>query len=137
MAMDHKEDGLLRDRLSQNISDLKRWVTMWSFIHHTFLFGAAVLSTSAAVFLQWKVATSDELLQKNIASALAAGAALTGVIAASGAFERKWRACRLTRGRLMELEIDLTPQNADSTEMKERYKAIWRDHEQGIVGPGK
>jgi hypothetical protein len=37
----------------------------------------------------------------------------------------------------MELEFDLTPENVDSQEIKERYKSIWRDHEQGIVGPAK
>lgn len=134
--MDPQENSLLKDRVARNISDVQRWVKLWSFLHHSFLFGTAILSTSAAVILQLK-ATGNETLQKDIASILAAFAALSGVIAASGAFERKWRTCRSTRSRLMELEIDLTPQNAASDEFKERYKAIWGDHEQGITGSGK
>lgn len=134
--MDLKGSKPLGDGVSQNISDVRRWVRLWSFLHHSFLFGAAFLSTSAAVILQMK-SSGNDILQKDIASILSAAAALAGVTAASGAFERKWRTCRSTRGRLMELEIDLTPENVDSEEIKGRYKSIWRDHEQGIVGPGK
>jgi hypothetical protein len=135
-AVDLQENSLQKDKLTQNISDIWRWARIWSFVHHTFLFGTAILSTLAAVVLQLK-ATGHETLLKDIARILSACAALSTVIAASGAFERKWRNCRSTHSRLMEFEIDLTPQNAASQELKERYKAIWRDHEHGITGSGK
>jgi hypothetical protein len=134
--VDSRDSYPFKDRVSQNISVVKRWVKMWSFLHHSFLFGAAVLSTSAAVILQLK-ANGNDALQRDIASVLSAVAALAGVIAASGAFERKWRTCRSTRSRLIKLEIDLTPENMDSKEIKERYNAIWDDHETGIVGAAK
>jgi hypothetical protein len=41
-----------------------------------------------------------------------------GVIAASGSFDKKWR----TFHRLLELELDLTPENMASEPRKERYQ---------------
>jgi hypothetical protein len=134
--MESRKTVNLEERISQNISDVKFWAKLLNYVHYTLLFGAAILNTIAAVVLQFK-ATGSEALQRNSASILSAIAALMGVIAASGGYERKWRAFRWTLHRLRELELDLTPENIDSEQIKERYKTIWRDHEMEIAGTGK
>lgn len=111
---------------------MHKWVWRWSVIHHTFLFGAAVLSTATATILQLHGFNEDS--KKNAATILSACAALAGVVAASGAFDRKWLTCRATRGRLMALEIDLTDDRADVAQARERFKEIWEAHEIGVKG---
>ena len=86
--MEPINDSELKARVSRNIRDLERWVKIWNRLHITLLFGAAILSTSAAVILQLKLGESDEL-QKNAATILSASAALAGVISASGGFGKK------------------------------------------------
>jgi hypothetical protein len=130
--MDSTDNSELKARVARNIRDLERWKKVWDLLHHGFLFGAALLSTSAAVILQLKLDGSDSL-QKNAASILSASAALAGVISASGAFERKWRTCRSALSQLRELEFDLGPRT-EADPLRERYKTIWRAYEQGIVG---
>lgn len=133
--MDACENDELRVRVAGNIQDIRFWMKVWDYLHQGFLYGAAVLSTSAAVVIQLKLQESDTF-QKNTASILSASAALAGVISASGAFERKWRTCRLTLSQLRELEFDLGPRS-EPDPIRDRYKAIWRDYEQGIVGKDK
>ena len=134
--MELKGPDTLNQRIARNISDVKRWVNILKYIHDTLLFGAATLSAGAAVILKLD-SVSNEALRRDIASVLAAVSALMGVIAASGAFERKWQAFRWTHHRLLELEIDLTPENCNSQEIKDRYKTIWREHEKEIGGTEK
>jgi hypothetical protein len=64
-------------------------------------------------------------------------AALLGTIAASGGFERKWRANRISRGRIEELQIDLTDDSADAKSVRERLKSIMAAEDEAIVGNGK
>src|SRR5271166_1899670 len=133
--MEPINDSELKAMVSRNIRDLERWVKIWNCLHITLLFGAAILSTSAAVILQLKLGESDEL-QKNAATILSASAALAGVISASGGFEKKCRICRSTLAQLRELEFDLGPKT-EADPFRDRYKAIWRAYESGIVGQDK
>ena len=122
----------LQSRVTSGVAAMHKWSRVWSLVHHALLFGAALLSACAATVLQ--LPWFEEQNKKGTASVLSACAAVAGVIAASGAFERKWRTCRVTRGRLFALEIDLTDDKVDLDRAREQYKAIWEAHEPGITG---
>src|SRR5215813_924488 len=97
-----------------------RW---WSAAHHSSLYLAAGFSAASALMLkldslkQWQYIT-------DVAATVSAVAALLGTFAASGGFERKWRANRISRGKIEELRIDLTDDSADAKAVRERLKAI-------------
>jgi hypothetical protein len=67
---------------------------------------------------------------------LAFCAAALSALAATGGFDRKWRANRLSRGRLDELRIDFMDSNADLRIIRERLKNIIRMHDQEVLGGG-
>ena len=83
------------------------WTKLWSAVHHGFAFGAAILSAAAALLLQLKSLNFTEAGRADAAAALAAIASLVGVISVSGGFAKKWRANRITKGTLEQLQIDL------------------------------
>lgn len=106
-----------------------RW---WSTAHHGSLFLAALLSVAAALLL--KLESLQELQTRaDIAAILAAVAGLLGTIAATGGFQRKWRANRLSRGRISQLQIDLTDAGADLTAIRAELKSILTAHDNSIV----
>lgn len=115
---------------------LKRWrfgQVAWSFTHHLALFGATVLSVLVGFLVQLheeQVPWSSDLLSTILSCA---AALLTGV-AAAGNFERKWRANRLSRGRLEALRIDFMDPNADVDGMRQRLKEALRVHDEEILG---
>ncbi len=115
---------------------LKRWrfgQSVWSLAHHVSLFGAATMSVAIGFIVQLKtplLAGGDETLS----TSLAFGAAVLSALAAAGGFERKWRANRLSRGRLDELRIDFMADGADLHRLRERLKSIIRMHDQEVLG---
>ena len=131
--MSNDELNKIRDRVSRDHRSEKIWTKLWSFVHHSFLFGAAIISASAALVLQLE-ADIWGLGYKNLGTVLAALAALVVVIAGAGGFRRKWRTNRLTRNRLNELMMDLTSPSCNADEIREKLKQIWQKHEEGIVG---
>ena len=126
-----------RERLrSYVLSELRaetRWTKLWSFAHHSFLFGAAILSGTAALTLQLKTGLQDPA-RTDLASLLAAIASVMGVVAAVGGFERKWRTNRLTKATLEELRLDLMKDDFDPTAVRENLKTMIRAHHAGILG---
>ena len=110
------------------------WTKLWSTVHHGFAFGAAVLSAAAALLLQLKSLDLAEAARADAAAALAAIASLVGVISASGGFAKKWRANRITKGTLEQLQIELMDPTCDLGKIRAALKEMKRVHHLAIVG---
>jgi hypothetical protein len=106
----------------------------WSFAHHISLFGATVVSITTGFILQLDQDLFGHLSNKTVSTLLALGAAVLSGMAAVGGFERKWRANRLSRGRLDELRIDFMDERHDLGNARKRLKAMIRLHDQEILG---
>ena len=131
--MDEQDRQAFRERVSKDLSDSRFWTKFFSGLHHTFLFGGAVLSASAAVVLQ----LDDPQLPisaTNLATVLASAAAVTTAIAGSGGFERKWRTNRLIKVRLQQLDVDLTNPEVKGANIRQDLKDIAQLRYEGIVG---
>lgn len=120
-------------RVDADLQQERIWVKAWSFVHHSFLFGTAILSAAAAFVLEIKWAP-EGLTATQLGKLLAAAAALAGTIASAGGFSRKWRTNRLTLSRLDQLKIDLGDPACDLDAARTTLKKIWSEHDQGIVG---
>jgi hypothetical protein len=131
--MDNQEKQDIRERVLRDISDATLWTKLWSAVHHTFLFGGAVLSAVAAIILQLDMPV-PEASTTNLAILIAGAAALTSTIAASGGFERKWRTNRLIKIRLIQLEIDLINPDVENVNLRQDLKDIVQLRYDGIVG---
>ena len=132
--MDNQEQHDLKERVARDLSDATLWTKLWSAVHHSFLFGGAVLSAVAAIVLQLELPIS-EISATNLATLIAGAAALTSTIAASGGFARKWRTNRLIKVRLLQLEIDLINPEVESANVRQDLKDITQLRYDGIVGP--
>jgi len=124
-----------RNRVNRNLNEEVKWVKLWSFTHHFFLFGAIVLSAAAALFIEIEFSLFG-LTSEHTGAVLAAVSALFGAIAAAGGFRRKWETNRFTRSRLHQLDIDLMDDGVDLAGARKRLSQIWADHDKGIVGGG-
>jgi hypothetical protein len=130
------ERATLKAQIEEKYSWYDRGSRWWSTAHHSSLYLAAGLSGASALLLkldslkQWHYAT-------DVAAVASAVAALLGTIAASGGFERKWRANRLSRGKVEELRIDLADDSADAKTMRDRLKAIIVAEDQAVVGSSR
>ena len=134
----------MTDRDSQRIDLLAevdkwrlRWTfgqKAWSFAYHVSLFGAALLSLAAGFVVQLKSPVFSPAANETLATILAfLAAAFTGVSAVGG-FAMKWRANRLSRGRIEDLRLDLKDPSADLRGARNRLKAIRRAHDLEILG---
>ena len=134
--MSADERGLLAKQLNEKYCWYDKGSRWWSTAHHSSLYFGAAFSATAALLLKldfmkaWPYTT-------DLAAAIAAVAALLGTFAASGGFDRKWRANRMSRGKIEELRIDLMDPDADLKSLRERFKAIIEAHDQAIAGMSK
>jgi hypothetical protein len=115
----------------------KRWrfgQKGWSFANHVALFGAAIISVAIGFIVQIKTPILEKLSNDTLSTILAFCAAALSALAATGGFDRKWRANRLSRGRLDELRIDFMDSNADLRIIRDRLKNIIRMHDQEVLG---
>ncbi len=131
--MNDQERQTFQERVSKDLSNATLWTKLWSLIHHTFLFGGAVLSAAAGVVLQLDVHVV-EISATSLATLLAGAAALTTTIAGSGGFDRKWRTNRLIKVRLVQLGIDLMNPEVEDANIRQDLKDIARLRYEGIVG---
>ena len=131
--MDDQKRQDFQECVSKELKDAKWWTKLFSLVHHTFLFGGAVLSAAAAVVLQLE---KPELFNSatNLATVLASAAALTTAIAGSGGFERKWRTNRLIKVRLLQLGVDLMNPEVAGANIRQDLKDIHKLRYEGIVG---
>jgi hypothetical protein len=127
-----------REKLERYVADeLKQenlWTKLWSLLHHGFVFSAAVLSALAALTLQLKSIGWEAATRADVAAGLAAIASLVGVISASGGFGDKWRANRLTKGTLEQLQIELMDPACDLSRIRTELKDMKRVHHLAILG---
>jgi hypothetical protein len=138
------ESLTMTDRDSQRIDLLievdkwrRRWIygqEAWSFAYHVTLFGAALLSLAAGFVVQLKSPIFSPTANETLATILAFVAAAFNGVSAVGGFEMKWRANRLSRGRIEDLKLDLKDPDADLRGARNRLKAIRRAHDLEILG---
>jgi len=111
-----------------------RWTKLWSLLHHGFVFGAATLSGGAALVLQLKSIDVQPPVRSDVATVLAAASSLIGIISVSGGFATKWRANRMTKGTLEQVQIDLMDPACDLADIRKRLKEMKQVHHLAIVG---
>jgi hypothetical protein len=111
-----------------------RWTKLWSLLYHGSAFGAATLSAAAALVLQLQSIEIQKTSRTDLATALAAISSLIAVISASGAFAVKWRANRITKGTLEQIQIDLMASDCNLAEVREKLKKMKQVHDAAIVG---
>jgi hypothetical protein len=131
--MDDKE----RRALKLEVDRHRRWYDLgsrlWSTAHHGSLFLAAALSAAAALILKLD-SLAEWSGRTDLAATVSALAALLGTLAASGGFQRKWRANRQGRGKLDQLLIDLSADGADATKARAELKEIIAHEDQAVLG---
>jgi hypothetical protein len=98
------------------------------------LFGTTLLSLTAGFVVQLKFQVLPLTANESLATILAFLAAAFSGVSAVGGFERKWRANRLSRGRIDDLYVDLTDPSADLRGVRNKVKAIRRAHDLEILG---
>ena len=131
---DHTEKDELQEYVARALRDATRWTRAWSALYHSFIFGAAVLSAAAALTLQLKTLNLSEPGRADLATVFAALASLIGVISVSGGFARKWRANRMTKAALEEIEIDIMDPSYGLGKIRARLAEMKRIHHLSIVG---
>ena len=130
-AHEHAE---LTGFITNQLKDSTRWTRSWSFVLNATRFSAAALSAAAAAVLQLKTIPWSEATRADVAAVLAAAATLLGVLSALGSFERKWRANRLMKGSLAELNIQMTDPSCDLGAIRKQLIEITRLRNLEIIG---
>lgn len=98
------------------------WTKLWSALHHGFTFSAIILSAAAALILQLESVGMEDATRTDVAAVLAAAASLIGIISTSGGFARKWRANRITKGTLEQIQIELLNPECDLDQVRAGLK---------------
>jgi len=109
-------------------------VESWSFVLNASRFSAAALSAAAAAVLQLKSIPWSEATRADVGAILAAVATLIVVFSAVGGFERKWRANRVMKGSLTELNIQMTDPSCDLGAVRKQLIEISRLRNLEITG---
>ncbi|KVH78754.1 hypothetical protein WJ41_35175 [Burkholderia ubonensis] len=127
-----------REQIASYVAEQLRaenlWTKLWSLLYHGFVFGAATLSAAAALILQLKSIGIEPTSRTDLATALAAVSSLVAVISASGGFAAKWRANRITKGTLEQIQIDLMDPACELANIREQLKRMKHVHNSAIVG---
>jgi hypothetical protein len=131
---DQTEKSELRAYVISLLRDEARWTRAWSALYHGFLFGAAILSAAAALTLQLKTIPLVEQSRADLATIFSALASLIGVVSVSGGFARKWRANRMTKAALEQIEIELMDPSCDPGKIRSKLAEMKRIHHLAIVG---
>jgi hypothetical protein len=90
----------VKDQLNRYMKSYRKYARAWSLCFYGFTFGAAALSAAAGLLPQIYDNT------KNTASLLAVISSLFTTLIAVGRFQEKWRASRLARSAIEQLQID-------------------------------
>lgn len=69
----------------------------------------------------------------DIAAGASAFAALLTAIAAASGFSRKWQANRISRGKIEQLQIDMSEPGVDLKQVRKELKDIIAKHDEKIV----
>lgn len=109
------------------------WTKLWSLLYHSFVFGASILSALAALTLQLKSISWESAVRADIAAGLSAIASVIGVMSVSGGFGQKWRANRVTKGTLEEIQIRLLDPGCDLQKIRTDLQEMKRQHHSAII----
>jgi hypothetical protein len=117
----------VKDQLNKYIKSYRRYARAWSLCFYGFTFGAAALSATAGLLPQ---IYSNA---KNIASLLAVMSSLFTTLIALGRFQEKWRASRLARSAVEQLQIDFGV-GRDVNEIADQLKSAIGAQHVGVIG---
>jgi len=131
--MSETEKAMVKTLVDKDFEEFRSNTRNWSFVYHLFLFGAAILSVSAALLLKLE-GTLDIKKRNNWGAALAATSALLLTIMTSGGFQRKWEGNRIAAFQVRNLQFDLDKSTANRDGILERLQQINTVRNQVIVG---
>jgi hypothetical protein len=103
------------DAIISHRTKFRRGSAGWATAYHVSLFGAAILSATAALLLK-----IPETPSANAAAILATIAALLTTLSSVGSFESKWHADRDAFYRLDELLLDARASDLDADKLRKR-----------------
>jgi len=125
----------LKTYVAVKVREYTRWTKLWSFVHHTTLFGSAALSASAAIIIKIPpILAGSNIGAENMAAILAVIAALMGTIGGVGGFQRKWKTNRRTKSSFEQLELDFLSEKIDPESIIDKIQKIIKTHHDGIIG---
>jgi hypothetical protein len=118
----------LQQRVQEQIKHFQRGHRYWSAGYHAALYGAPVSAfvTTLSALTSYSSATSK---------VAAAVTTVLSVLAAQGRFQDKWRANRLARNEMQQLDADLLDPHSDLASLTDRYKTILKTEDAAILGP--
>ena len=70
----------------------------------------------------------------DLAAGASALATLVTAIAAAAGFSRKWQANRISRGRVEQLQLDMSDPDVDLKQVRKEFKEIIAKHDEKIIG---
>ena len=134
--MTEDEKQFLSEKInSKYYPTYNRGSKLWSAAHHWVRGLSAIFSATATFVLKSKWVESLNLpFQNDIAAGASALATLVTAIAAAAGFNRKWQANRISRGRIEQLQLDLSNPDVDLNMVREELKDIIAKHDEKIVG---
>ena len=118
----------LQLRVQDQIKHFRRGHRYWSGAYHTALYGAPV----SAFITTLSALTRYSSMTSKVAAAVTT---VLSVLAAQGRFQDKWRANRMARDQMEQLDADLINPNADLPGLTNTYKKILGTEDAAILGP--
>jgi hypothetical protein len=108
----------------------------WSAAYYGCLFGSALFSALAALFLKLEMLGERPKLRNDVAASLATLAALLVTLSSTGDFQRKWTANRVAAASMENLAYELLRPSAGANResIVTRIQAINDARNAGIVG---
>ncbi|WP_143330364.1 hypothetical protein [Chromobacterium haemolyticum] len=121
-----------KEALRQEAMRCRNWFSkgqrLWSFAHHTAIFGSILCSVVVGGLLQVQ---GHDL--KGYSTVLTSIAAALSSLAAAGGFERKWKSNRLSRSRVDGLLIDIEAGSYSMSELACQLKEIISKHDLDVT----
>jgi hypothetical protein len=118
----------LQQRVQAQIKHFRRGHRYWSAGYHAALYGAPISAfvTTLAALTSYSSETSK---------VSAAVTTILSALAAQGRFQDKWRANRMARNQMQQLDVELMNPHADLANIAERYKTALQTEDVAILGP--
>jgi hypothetical protein len=119
-----------------NYHEYRANTVRWSAVYYFCLFGSALFSALAALFLKLEILGERPKLRNDVSACLATLAALLITLSSIGDFQRKWAANRIAASAMENLAYELLrPSAAANREaILTKIQAINNARNAGIVG---